>query len=151
MLARTRPWSSTISSPFPRSTAGATSAEAGFATCARRNRRSPRLTSVRATRRRCVMTVLRGRGAALPFGARAKLDRRAVELGQRGPADQRQRAVDLPLEDVDRQLHTRLAEGGHAVVEGLPDHAGTGAERERLDHVRAAPDPAIENHLRPAV
>ena len=44
-----------------------------------------------------------------------------------------------------------LAVDGEAPERGAADEDGAGAERERLDDVRAAPDAAVDEHLEPAV
>ena len=162
MLARTRPWSSTISSARCHGAPRRASRRAVPAR-ARRKSRSPRLTTVRATG-----SLLHHHGLVLlgdasppslrplcpptrnpiPATRRRAAGRPSGRAGASVGRPTRARARSISSAGCRSPARRRARPGGHAVVEGLADHARAGAERDRLHHVRAAPDPAVEDDLR---
>src|SRR5687768_1109320 len=65
-------------------------------------------------------------------------EHRAVELGERGSADQHHRHLELRAQDVDRALHAFGPSNRQAVAVRTADEDGGGAECDRLDDVGAA-------------
>jgi hypothetical protein len=55
--------------------------------------------------------------------------------------------LDSRAHDVEHVLDARLAGGGESPQVGAPDHHRLGSQRQGLDHVAAAPDAAVEQHL----
>ena len=76
---------------------------------------------------------------------------RARELGRRAAADELKGELDLGAEQLEHPSGALLAVDGEP-PEGRPaDEDGPGAQGERLQDVGAAPDPAVDEHLDPAV
>jgi mycofactocin system glycosyltransferase len=65
----------------------------------------------------------------------------------RGPAEREQGGVDTAAEHVEDVLHARGSVGGEPPQVGPADHDRPGTEGQRLDHVAAAPDAAVQQHL----
>src|SRR6266700_1285772 len=69
------------------------------------------------------------------------------QLADGGPAEREQRRVDAAAEHVEDVLDAGRTVRGQPPQVGAADHDRPRAQRERLDHVAAAPDPAVEQHL----
>ena len=78
-----------------------------------------------------------GAESALP------LDGRPVDLGDAAPAQQDQNGLDLLPEQVEHLVGPLLACRGDPVGGQPADQDGVGAQRDRLDDVAAAADPAV--------
>ena len=63
------------------------------------------------------------------------------------PAEREQRGVDAAAQDVEDVPHAGRAVGRQPPQVGAADHDRPRAERQRLDHVAAAPDPAVQQDL----
>jgi hypothetical protein len=74
---------------------------------------------------------------------------RLRHIGRRAAAEQLQTALELGTEQPEHSARPFLA-ARREPPEDRPARADrSGAERERLQHVGAAPDPAVEEHLDP--
>ena len=76
-------------------------------------------------------------------------DVRPVEFAGRRDADQGHRLVDFVTQDAQHVLDALLAVHGQTVDVGASDQDRPGSERERLDDIAAAPNPAVHQHLGP--
>ena len=70
-----------------------------------------------------------------------------VDRADVAPAAERHRDVDLLADDLERAGDPGSAAGAEAVEEGAADVGALGAERQRLQHVLAGADAAVEVHL----
>src|SRR5579863_1405138 len=68
-----------------------------------------------------------------------------VELGDAVPAAERERAIDLAAEKLERPIDAVLAGAGDAPELRASDQDRARAERQRLDHVDAAPEAAVDH------
>src|SRR5438034_8422478 len=75
----------------------------------------------------------------------------AADLGNVRAARDGHRDFELQTEDLEDPPDAVLAVDSEAPEERPPDEDGPGAERERLQHVGATTDPAVEEHLDAAV
>src|SRR5688500_12895990 len=89
-------------------------------------------------------------GASAPFHFR-EADVRAVELARRLASERLQPGGDSLAQELEHLTYTGTAGGGVGVDVGSADEHRSGAERERLEHVAAPPDPPVDVHLDPTV
>ena len=92
----------------------------------------------------CTRRASRGARLGAPEDRRA----RVLHVAQ---AAQRQRDVELLLDQLERERDAALAERAQPVGVGAADHHGARAERERPQHVLPAADAAVEPHFDLAV
>src|SRR6185503_19544843 len=70
-----------------------------------------------------------------------------AEVVDGGVVEAEQGGVDAAAQDVEDVLDAGLAVGGQPPQVGAADHHRAGTERDRLNHVGAATDAAVEQHL----
>ena len=124
-------------------------APTGDTTCGRARTAGPALPA-RRRRRACTRRCCGRPSARQPeIAGEAGRDEHVVpgQLVHRGPAKPEQRRVDPVPENIQHVLDPGLAARCQPPQVGAADHDGARAERERLDHVAAAPDAAVEQHL----
>src|SRR6478736_3758822 len=94
----------------------------------------------------------RGRSARQPLHrAFAPADEDVlVDIPDVAQAAERHGDVELLADDVERGGDALLAHGAEPVEEGAADEGALGAERDRLQHVLAGADAAIEQYLHAA-
>ena len=63
-------------------------------------------------------------------------------------AEQRHAALDLGAQQAEAAPHTGMTAGCESVQVGAPEGARVRTQRERLDDVRAATDPSVDDQLR---
>src|SRR6266851_5478089 len=93
--------------------------------------------------RRCTA---RRKPAATASRSSAPQDRRTRVLDVAQSA-QRHRHVELAADDLQHARHAFLSHRAQAIEKGATDQGAARAERERLEHVLARADAAVEQHL----
>ena len=76
-------------------------------------------------------------------------DVRGGHLGRARAAEQLQAQLELGAQQLEHLRDALLAAGREAAEHGAAGERRAGAERERLEHVRAAADAAVDQHLDP--